>query len=472
MLKPFALLVVAAITGALTPAVTAVVGNPVASGDFSGALFTTTPDMFGANHFNSADALTLAPKIVRNDFESHSNSVSNPVVPVTTISAYKAALAEGCMAETVCDPGTWNFKASAVLSNLMTAHAAGVRTLGIMDEWSNPSWNSWNGSGNGVPKDWDVYEDIVKKFLLYFTPDMIEIWNEPDYYESLDITGSPYATPQKAYDDIYYHTAHAIRILAGKTDVSLGGPTVCCANPDLASYFSPVWNDSRIPHSWVNFLSYHNYYPGNGFETAFGMDVKSYLQGLQANIPIYLTEWNYDANCAAVPGNYDDPATVGFWGDRLLSAMNAHFTGALFFANEAHTAGQTYGCRTMDGNNKLLPKTRVFALMQADMGLGAGDFQLVPTSVSAHVTAAQGAINSAGKAVMMAANYAASPVTIDVIFSGLKISGSHTVFVYLVDHDLNTGERPIYSGRQTISGGIYSQSVTMTANSVVGVLIN
>lgn len=455
-----------------SPSAVVVVGSAVTA-NFSSSNFTGSPDLLGVNHYNAADNAALLPKLVRNDLISGSDNNNSVVVPNTTIAAYDAALAGGCASGSVCDPTTWGWANNTTMNNLISARSAGERVIAT-DVWVNPPWNRY--LGGDVPQDFNVYEDIVMKFVAHFTPDLLEVWNEPDLATFLTTTGSPYSSSQAAYEDIYYHTAHAIRTgsavqgIAGNSSLPIGGPVLCCN--DLNVWFTPLWNDSRFPsnHSWVNFLSYHSY--GNsGPETAVGLDVHSFLAGIGASsTPIYVTEWNTGSSAPCDTLAPNDLSQPGFWGDRLISMMNAFDTGATYFVNDNQTSNST--CALLDSNNNLFAKARVLTLLSVDMALGAGAYQLVPTTATSAVTVAQGATNSAGQPVIVVDNFTGSAVTVNLTFTGLSISGSHTVSVYLVDSGSNTGASPISSGSQTISGGTYTQSVAMTANSVAGVLIN
>jgi hypothetical protein len=78
-----------------------------------------------------------------------------------------------------------------------------------------PPWLSCSGNYKGVPKDWSIWEDIVKKVYSRYKMrvDWVETWNEIEYW--CDLTGSPYTNKEDFLADHFYHTVKAIREAGG-----------------------------------------------------------------------------------------------------------------------------------------------------------------------------------------------------------------------------------------------------------------
>ncbi len=82
----------------------------------------------------------------------------------------------------VQDPSKWKQDAiSWEADRFKTARSYGMKTMGIMAYI--PAWLSSTGTPYGVPKDWDVYEDIVAKMYAIYKDDVdyLEIWNEATF---------------------------------------------------------------------------------------------------------------------------------------------------------------------------------------------------------------------------------------------------------------------------------------------------
>jgi hypothetical protein len=289
----------------------------------------------------------------------------NQVVPATTNSAYEAAMSAGCPSGSVCDPNTWAWgDDSEAQTVFQEANGSGFTTMTIMGDTT--PWNSVNGTNTGLPTDWTVYEDMVKKIVQHysslFATAYIEVWNEPDL---IPISPSDYAT-------VYYHTAHAIRSL--NAFVQIGGPVTSSPNN---TYVDAIMNNPSIPRSWVNFISFHNYNGGVGPEDT---SVMNYARSFQANEPIFLTEWNADGSCqSSLDAN--DPVTVAYDGARLINILSANYNGATHHTFEIF--GRTGLCSVWDTTGSyLLSRMRAPLLLSKKMGLGAGNSSIKQVSMS------------------------------------------------------------------------------------------
>jgi hypothetical protein len=378
----------------------------------------------------------------------------NQVVPATTNSAYEAAMSAGCPSGSVCDPNTWAWgDDSEAQTVFQEANGSGFTTMTIMGDTT--PWNSVNGTNTGLPTDWTVYEDMVKKIVQHysslFATAYIEVWNEPDL---IPISPSDYAT-------VYYHTAHAIRSL--NAFVQIGGPVTSSPNN---TYVDAIMNNPSIPRSWVNFISFHNY---NGVVGPEDTSVMNYARSFQANEPIFLTEWNADGSCqSSLDAN--DPVTVAYDGARLINILSANYNGATHHTFEIF--GRTGLCSVWDTTGSyLLSRMRAPLLLSKKMGLGAGNSSIKQVSMSG-VTTAVVAVNSAGNPITAVANYSGASITVAVNFTGLGQSGTANLQTYLADFGNNTAQSPIENMNATVSGGSLSQSITLTPYSVAGIILS
>lgn len=375
--------------------------------DYGNTTGTGHPEVFGGNRFqtNTTKAQQLADVGVT--FERNIVELTL-IVPPSTIADYNAN------AGNIQDPSTWNW------SGFDIAQIPPARNLGIRACLSinfNVTWNSYAGTKRGVPINWEVYEDIFKKVYQHVLPDQVEVWNEPD--DSLDLTGSPYGTPQDAYAAIYFHAAHAIRTV--DANVPIGGPVTCCSWP--RDWIPSFLTNPTIPANYINFVSYHNYSAKEVEDRA----VFELAQQSRPGIPVHMTEWNADADCAGNSLNADDPATVSFVGMRLSNMINMGIAQADFWALNNSTFCSFF---VNGGQEPLLPKARTWLLMSKKLGLGAGLFTLKHTAMRG-VTAAIGAINSSGQSVATVVNNSDSSKKVVVELNRLPVSGPVTLDIYI-----------------------------------------
>jgi hypothetical protein len=429
------------------------------TGNFAATVATGYREVFGGVGlpFTSTQEQMLADNgdtMVRWAYNIYWADSINQVVPATSNSAYEAALSAGCPSGSACDPNTWAWgDDSEAQTVFQEANVSRFSTMAIMGDTT--PWNSVNGTITGMPTDWTVYEDMVKKIVQHysslFATTYIEVWNEPDV---IPISPSDYAT-------VYYHTAHAVRSV--NSSILIGGPATSSPNN---SYVDAIMNNPSIPRSWVNFISFHNYNGGVGPEDT---SVMNHARSLQANEPIFLTEWNADGSCqSSLDAN--DSATVAYDGARLINILSASYNGATHHTFEIFNP--TGLCSVWDiTGSYLLPRMRAALLLSKKMGLGAGNSSIKQVSLSG-VTTAVAAVNSAGNPVTAVANYSGSSVTVAVNFSGLGQSGTANLQTYLADFGTNTAQSPTENMNVSVSGGSLSHSITLTPYSVAGIILS
>ena len=377
------------------------------------------------------------------------------LVPPTSNAEYRAGIG---VPGSVADPDTWDWTGQDEQKSLNFAKSIGIKlNLMIRDV---AGWNSYTGTAQGVPNDWDVYEDIVKKVYQHLLPDEVEIWNEPDY--SMKIAGSPYDDTVSAYIDLYYHAAHAIRTVS--SSVPIGGPNFCCSGAD--QWVGPFLTSPTIPANYINFLAYHNYNDGNS-EAPNGIDVVRLTHQYRPGLPVYLGEWNAGSACGTTPLDDNDPGTVAFAGMRLVNAIRAGISEAgywaLFF-------DRTCSFFTRGLEDPLLPKARTWLLMSQKLGLGAGVFSVKASSGSS-VTTTLGAINSTGQRVAVVVNNNSQPQAVSVMLRNTGLVTPAVVNVYTADSS-DDPSVPTLTQPQTVANGTVTLIVNLPAYSVVGLMLS
>ncbi len=109
------------------------------------------------------------------------------------------------------DVRNWNqTKINEKISLFKNAKERNLKVIAIVSY--APKWLTYSGKIYGVPSDWDIYEDLVKKTYLLFRDyvDYLEIWNEPNYPAFMDVQKSGLSR-EEAYYLIFKHAVNAIR---------------------------------------------------------------------------------------------------------------------------------------------------------------------------------------------------------------------------------------------------------------------
>ena len=282
-----------------------------------------------------------------------------------------------------------------------------------------PNWLAYKGDYHTAATDWEVWQDITKKYLAHYQGKIsyLEVWNEPDG-GFLTTDGTPYSSKLAEYMDIYVHTVNAVKASVSP-NIPIGGFSSCepylhnisdwlptmLANPTIAANFS--------------FLTYHAYqdYPtGTTWNAAAWKTVLA--NNGKAHLPIFITEWNYWLG----DSNYDqtmfgaNPNAVGFTGAAIVQAMKEGIQGLCIFGvnDQAHDSTSF----TMDTNGVFVPKISAWKLLAEDAGLGLGTFNIYQTSFT-NLTNALGAVNASGNRVAVLVNYASPPASgPDIGYSG------------------------------------------------------
>jgi hypothetical protein len=378
----------------------------------------------------------------------------------------------------VQDPNTWDWTALSWATN---AHSRGIITMANL--FQAPAWLTHNGAYNGVPSNWSVWQDIVKKIYTRYQSQLnyIEILNEPGGF--LSIAGSPYTSNAAAADDYYYYTEQAIRSVS--TSVKLGGDADAHVGGSFGD-LGTILGDRRLGSNAINFVSYHIYSTNPPNNDQIGAMTTLLNNNGRSGLPIFITEWNYSLKNSADP-HVSGIEAVPFVGASFLEFMQQpQLSGATYFSLLPNNVNlnQYEDCNCTSNlafyhwaNNQatLLPQTYAYQVASQDLGLGAGTFKVYSTSV-AGITSALGGLNSHGNAVAMLVNDSSSATTTSVSFTNIATSGSHTVAVYTAVANGGTTNNGLFPTKvltgQSFTNKSYTISVSLPAYSFVGVTID
>jgi hypothetical protein len=349
------------------------------------------------------------------------------ILPVTSVTQYLADL--GDPLNPADDAGvtlaaSWDWSKYGWVDTYFTK---GINTMLVMDY--NIDWLSFSGGYNGVPSNWTVYEDVVQKIYKHFAGKVkwVEAWNEPDN-GFLNIAGSPYATNLAAYLDIYEHFAIGIR--RESATIPLGGPSV--SNASIANTWADALMTDAGTQNNVNFLTYHYYQQvpdGEGTVTQLKATAQSHNK---PNMPVYVTEWNYDWHYVpADPMNDDSVDAIPYVGQRLHDFITRGADGTGYFAFNKQTTHSTF--YSIFSNGTLTPKMSTYRLLSKQLGLGDGTFSLKTSSWSngSATIVAGGAVTAAGNNVAWAVNAAPSGGdNLTFTLNGLKPGTQYSADLY------------------------------------------
>jgi hypothetical protein len=379
-------------------------------------------------------------------------------VPNTTVSQYSADMSAGCPGGSTCDPNTWTWDGPSNTDGQVTEQLSaypGV-TL-VLIAGGSPAWLS-SGSSDGFPTDFTVYNDIQKKYFQHFNNispvAFVEILPEPNT--------PPGFTPDQ-YATIYQNAVGAIRSISNSVRIGGPGVTTSCGGSDGTDCFQSYVTAMQATGAEIDYLSAHSY---------AGTLISSKMANIaqSAGVPAYITEWN-SAGDFNDPANGDTSDSVSFIGDVLTQMINDGYVGSTYYSG-GHYLFDDSSLYLFDTptHGILMKKAQTWFLMAKQLGLGAGNFTVKSSSPSG-VSAALGAVNAAGKPVVVVVNHTGSPVNANVTLNNLGLSGNVSLLEYLADHGSNDATSPILNGSANVSGGSTSFSISMTPFSTAGAIL-
>ena len=389
----------------------------------------------------------------------------NDYVPDSTVEDYKNNV------NNIQDPSTWSiWDVQWIADKFINAQSRGMKLMAIVDY--APHWLTYSGTQHGIPKDWWVWEDIVKKAYLHFRNqygiefDYIEVWNEPSA-QFLDVTNSG-MTRAEAYKAIYYHTWQAIQEV--DPHIPIGGPA------DYAPYETEVLEamlqDGNINNK-IDFVSYHYY--DDTAEWMVGDDpperfIADLLQAYgREDIPVMLSEYN--GSCCGTGRVNSVDESISYIGDKFVWLLKRGFLAANYFSLTAYCGAHGvcyYDC--MNGQAQLKPQAKTWRLASKNLGLGDGPSKVMETTHSNSISAV-GAINVSNQYVVLIANDRSGTKIVRVTLQNLGLSGQVEVEAYLAS-SANDATQPVISDIRTVQDGTLSLAIDMPAWSVVGIKLS
>lgn len=375
------------------------------------------------------------------------------------------------------DPTNWDF---GHLYWIDAAKRNGLRTMLQVDYC--PPWLSCNGKKHGVPGDWSVWEDIVRKVYARYRSktDWIETWNEPDW-GLFDISGSPYASKEDALVDIWYHTENAIRSVNPKA--MTGGFALAwedttamdsIVSKAIAKYGS-AWANTNL-----NFISWHEYAASPGATDPGAMRGLLAGWGLDPDKPIFIDEWNH---LSWDPRQEVSQATeeIGFVGRALTKFINSG-VGANYFSlypyndfmakagsedKQQYNRLDSFYIANPDGRTgKLLLRSWPYRVLSNQLGLGKGYYAVKQITGEQGIDACA-AVNSEGQKVVFIANYHGQSNAATITLKGLSGNAARIVEYWAANPD----NRACVTNTITVSNGTGVYSMNMNAQTCVGLIV-
>ena len=450
--------------------------------DYGKQIATGSPLIFGGAHAPNLEHQDAWDKIaevgvtaIRRDFY-----IENELPTNITLNDYKNNI------NNITNPENWNQKNIQSTNQIyQNAKERGMKVMGILS--FTPAWLTYSGKTKGVPKDWDVYEDIVKKVYKLHRNyiDYLEIWNEPDYKLFLDLKNTPYSK-EEAYALIYFYAQKAVRevdqeINDGK-EIPIGA--IIVSNPTDIAFFESVLSKIIIT-SRIDFISYHNY--GHLSEPSW-IYYKDILNKYgKSNIPIYLTEWN--APDIYKTSRYTNLA-ISYTGSKLISFLNMGLPMADYYAmldlNRSKNPNDDPSFAFYiweDGKAKLLPQAKTWRLLSVSLGLGKGESKIFNTqyaitntilSLTPSTSNAVGFEDIFGKKGLAVVNDEDEEIVVNVTMINSQIKPSlltrTEVDVYVANMD-DDGGSVVENTPVEAKNGKIQFKIKLPAQSVVGVLL-
>lgn len=358
-------------------------------------------------------------------------------------------------------------------SKLAKSQEKGLKTIGIVDY--TPTWLSSDNTEFGVPKDWAVFEDIVKKSYSFYRDnlDYVEIWNEPNYERFLSVQNSG-MTRKEAYFKIYYHASKAIREVDkekndGKT-IPIGGPVGY--NPTDTTSLEAILENEET-RSRIDFISYHNYKIDEPSWSTYKEKLNEY--GLQ-NLPIFITEWNLDMdNKINSPLKTSDPAIL-YTGNKLIEFLKMGVAGANYYSllpinesNDDRYIEYMGFYRWKNGSAELLPQSKAWRLMSIKMGLGKGNSSIYNIKSDLGSINGLGFINSFGQHGVILLNPSESSILSKFTLNNTDIKHYAKVKTYYASSEYDASN-PTYDGTIKAKDGTIDLAIYIPKETIVGVI--
>lgn len=445
--------------------------------DYNKKISNGSPLIFGGNHapdLSHQDAWNKIQEIgmtsIRKDF-----FIDKALPPNITLEEYKKNLGG------IADPKNWNTdEISKVKGTFENSRKRGMKNIGIV--CYNPPWLTYNNKSNGVPKDWVVYEDLVKKAYKMYRNDVdyLEIWNEPNWDIFFDVKNSGLSV-EEAYTKMYYHAVKAIREVDAEANdgkiMPIGGPVgsdvLHTSILDHLLKYGTVNKDETI-----NFISYHNYETKYNIKEPSWKYYKEVLNNNNFDKPIFITEWNYDPSESKPSRRNTGTPAILYTSNKFIDYLRMGLAGANYHVIEPldlkkPNEGEGYmGFYRLKNNvAELLPQAKTWRLMSNKMKLGKGESLIYDLSTEDKDLNGVGFKNVAGQYGLVVTNNSGSSKLSTINLSGLGIGKYAKVEIYYASAD-NDATTPVYSGEIKGDEKNMKLIVYLPKESVVGVTLS
>lgn len=452
--------------------------------DFGKQISTGSPLVFGGahapdlSHQDAWDKLAdVGVTIIRRDF-----FIEWEVPRNITLTDYKNNVKD------IQNPDNWNNTNTNWTNISITnqiydnAKKRGMKVMGILS--FVPAWLTYSGTANGVPKDWEVYEDIVRKLYKIHRKylDYLEIWNEPTYPVFLDLTNSGMSR-EEAYKQIFLHATRAIRSvdteLSDGKKILIGGPV---GHTPTDTRILNILLENDIAKSQIDFVSYHNY--DHIAEPSWGNYKNILAKFDKSAMPTFQTEWNSsDKNKTA---RYSKIA-IAYTGKKLISFLNMGLPMANYYAmrdlnrSKNHNDDPSFSFyKWENGKAELLPQASTWRLLSVSLGLGKGESKIFNTQSSIanlqlpKTISAAGFENTFGQKGLAIVNGQDKQESVTVTLQNFGIShlisGKVPLDVYIASADHDGGTAVNRLNLQQDNQGKISFMFVLPPQSVIGVI--
>lgn len=400
--------------------------------------------------------------IVRKDF------FPEYTVPNTTISDYLRNK------NNITNPQNWRTNdIQRTKNNYHFAKNAGMYAMGIVSY--APPWLTYTGNQHGVPKDWNIYEDIIGKLYRIYREDLdyLEIWNEPTYRIFLDPTGSGLSR-EEAYLQIFLHATSAIRQVDNEINdgkrIKIGGQMSHLSdNLSIAEY---ILQNSEA-RSELDFVSFHHYGPNPPNYVPWKNLLKKYNV---PDLPLVVSEWNISSEVNKNRSELTGSAAIPYTGKILIDYLNNGIYGANYyslfpidksFKNSGHgfLAFYTWGNNTAT----LLPQAKTWYLLSQQLKLGKGISDIYKSQSAPQIYAA-GFKNIEGTLGFVLRNPSSFVEKVDIELSNVPFS-----YASIRTFQANLTSNPDKEVSETIlnpNNGNLSFVAAVEPETVIGILIS
>lgn len=433
-----------------------------------------SPRLFGGVFYPNRDHLSIMGPQLHEVGITHVRLPCRPdgILPAgITLEDYKADK-HGCR-----NPGTWDWSSCYAVKD---AHARGI-AVELDLPFGGPGWLTHNGLWSGVPKDWEVYREMIAKIVTQLAPyaDYVGFLNEPRGFIRLE--DAPYRSHYMAALDIQHHATRAVKELG--LPLKILGPSD--DERTLLMAFA-LLNDPRLQPSDLDCLTYHDYEAGN---IGRGRELRQLMawRGFGGS-ELWMNEWNdWDYNH---PEDFEDffkgAKGIGYFGRKILEFIEEGWDGANYFSlapsnvlyddarphqqywDNGHSA---YDWDTERNTGRLYPKFNAFRVFSRKMKMGEGPTDLLATDKRG-LRWAQGIRTAAGEVGCLLVNPEAEEARVTVEIRGVAPPGAGR---FHVASAASTGEEaaevpPDPAGKNPESGHPVSYTVILPPHAAAGLL--